>query len=115
MTFYTFLFSSIAVGALTDIPQMVALTTSFEAVGWLLALGFITCLAPYVLYTKGLEGVENGVAAILATIEVAVATMMSTLVFHEPFGIMNACGIALLFAGIVLMNLKGANREGDNR
>ena len=106
VTFYTFLFSSLAVGVLTDIPQMVALTTSFEAAGWLLALGFVTCLIPYVLYTKGLEGVENGVAAILASIEVAMATAMSTLVFHEPFGLMNACGIALLFAGIVLMNLK---------
>ena len=111
VTFYTFLFSSVAVGALTDIPQMVQLTTSFEAAGWLLALGFVTCLAPYVLYTKGLEGVENGVAAILATIEVAVATAMSTLVFHEPFGIMNACGIALLFAGIVLMNLHSNSRK----
>ena len=108
VTFYTFLFSSLAVGLLTDIPQMVALTTSVEAVGWLLALGFVTCLFPYVLYTRGLEGVENGVAAILATIEVAVATAMSTLVFHEPFGVMNACGIVLLFAGIVLMNMKTA-------
>ena len=105
VTFYTFLFSSLAVGLLTDLPQMAALTTTPEAAGWLLALGIVTCLAPYILYTKGLEGVENGVASILASIEVATATTMSTLVFHEPFGLMNACGIILLFCGIVLMNL----------
>lgn len=106
VTFYTFLFASIAVGALTDIGEMVALTTTPQAAGWLLALGVVTCLAPYLFYTKGLEGVENGVASILATVEVIVATLMSTVVFHEPFGLMNGCGIVLLFAGIVLMNIK---------
>ena len=106
VTFYTFLFSSIAVGAVTDISGMVALTTTLQAAGWLLALGVVTCLAPYLLYTKGLEGVENGVASILATVEVVVATIMSTLVFHEPFGLMNGCGVVLLFAGIVLLNVR---------
>ena len=112
VTFYTFLFSSLVVGALADVPQMVTLITTPEAAGWLLALGLVTCLAPYVFYTKGLEGVENGVASILATIEVVVATAMSALFFHEPFSLLNACGIAILFVGIVLMNINpGALRR----
>ena len=108
VTFYTFLFSSLAVACVTDLPQMATLSTTPEAIGWLLGLGVVTCLAPYILYTKGLEGLENGIASILASIEVAAATTVSTLVFHEPFGLMNACGIALLFAGIVMMNLQPA-------
>ena len=111
VTFYTFLFSSAAVALLTDIPEMVSLTTTPEAAGWLLALGVVTCLIPYMFYTRGLEGVENGVASILATVEVAVATAMSTLVFHEPFGLTSAIGIVLLFAGIVLLNIHPSKKQ----
>ena len=37
---------------------------------------------------------------------------LSALFFHEPFSLLNACGIAILFVGIVLMNINpGALRH----
>ena len=80
--------------------------TTPSLVGWIMALGIVTCLIPYLLYTKGLEGIENGTASILATIEMVVATLVSALFFQEPFGLANLIGIVLVFAGIVVMNVR---------
>lgn len=110
VTFYTFLFSVIALAFLCEPWQIPSLIATPGIAGWLLALGVVTCLIPYLLYTKGLEGVENGTASILATIEMVVATLVSALFFHEPFGWANLIGIVLVFAGIVIMNVRKPER-----
>lgn len=106
VTFYTFLFSSIALTALSEPWEIPSLIVSPQIGFWLFALGIVTALVPYLLYTKGLEGVENGTASILATVEMVVATLVSALFFQEPFGLANLIGIVLVFAGIVVMNVR---------
>ena len=106
VTFYTFLFSVIALAFLCDPWEIPSMITTPSLVGWIMALGIVTCLIPYLLYTKGLEGIENGTASILATIEMVVATLVSALFFQEPFGLANLIGIVLVFAGIVVMNVR---------
>lgn len=106
VTFYTFLFSSIALMALSEPWEIPSLIVSPQIGCWLFALGIVTALVPYLLYTKGLEGVENGTASILATVEMVVATLVSALFFQEPFGLANLIGIVLVFAGIVVMNVR---------
>lgn len=106
VTFYTFLFSSIALTALSEPWEIPSLIVSPQIGCWLFALGIVTALVPYLLYTKGLEGVENGTASILATVEMVVATLVSALFFQEPFGLANLIGIVLVFAGIVVMNVR---------
>ena len=106
VTFYTFLFSVIALAFLCEPWEIPSMITTPSLVGWIMALGIVTCLIPYLLYTKGLEGIENGTASILATIEMVVATLVSALFFQEPFGLANLIGIVLVFAGIVVMNVR---------
>lgn len=106
ITFYTTLFSTIALACMTDIAVIPSLLHTAGDWCWVIGLGLVTCLAPYLLYTRGLAGMENGTAAILATLEMVVATLVSALFFHEPFGWLNLVGIMLVLAGIVVMNVR---------
>lgn len=70
------------------------------------ATGLVTCFLPYLLYTYGLSGLENGKASIMASIEPVVATLVGFAVYHEKLTLMSAAGIILVLSAIVLMNAK---------
>lgn len=106
VTFYTFVFAAISVlplcqpTALIRISQEETLLTCINALG----IGFFGCFLPYLLYTKGLEGVPAGQASVMATWEPVVATVLSVLVFHEEMSWTKAAGIVLIVGAIVLLN-----------
>jgi len=60
--------------------------------------------AAYLLFITGLQWVEAGRASIIATIEPLVAAMGGTLILHEPFGVPQWLGTALVIAGVVLVS-----------
>ena len=73
---------------------------------WLIPLsGVVTAVIPYLAYTKGLQTTEAGRAAILATIEPVVATLIGSLIFRERLTPGAALGILLVLAAIALLNL----------
>ena len=75
---------------------------------WLIpGCAVLTAVIPYLCYTVGLRSTEAGRAAILATVEPVVATLLGTLVFHERLGLASLCGILLVLAAIVLLNTGG--------
>ena len=110
MSFYTFLFSAAASLALNVTAPLPAVEATPAVMGWCLFLGIICCLAPYALYTKGLANVENGRASVIASLEVAFASLVSVAVFHEPVSATSILGVALVIAGIVVMNVRTAQK-----
>ena len=66
----------------------------------------MTCFLPYLLYTRGLEGLENGKASIMASIEPVVATVVGVIIYHETLTLMSAAGVILVLSAIVLLNVK---------
>ena len=64
----------------------------------------VTAVAPFLCYTLGLRSVEPGRAAILATVEPMVASLLGIFVFHEKLTITAALGILLILAAIVLLS-----------
>lgn len=115
ISFYSFAFSALACGVFADLPDLATHITSPSIALWGIALGVITYAVAYKLYTTGLRNVETGKAAILATLEMVVATLVSVFAFAEPFGVTNFIGIACVFGGIAIMNLKpsGNRARGD--
>lgn len=99
ITFYTFLFSLIGCVPFADIDSLIANITPMV---WIYAagLGTICCLLPYLLYTKGLCGIDNGTASIFSTLETVVATLIGVFFYNEVLTWNNMIGIALLFVGI---------------
>ena len=105
--FYTFVVSTVCLLPFAGAGEALAiLTHNGRAALMALGLGIVSTFMPYVLYTTGLESVEAGKASVLAFAEPMVATLSGILVFHEQLHLMNALGIALIFAAIVLLNVQ---------
>ena len=110
MTFYSFLFCGILSLFLCDWKVTAPIFTQPVELLWVVGLGFVTAFSPYVLYSLGLELVENSRASILASIEPVVAAIVSVVVFAEPMSLTAACGIALVLAAIILLSIHKKDR-----
>ncbi|MDO4805317.1 MAG: DMT family transporter [Lachnospiraceae bacterium] len=104
---YTFLFASLACIPLVDAGKIFTVCTSNLSMAVFSVLcGLVTTMVPYIAYNFGLAGVETGKAAIIASIEPVVATLIGAALFGERPGVGNIIGIILVLAAIVLCNLK---------
>lgn len=70
-------------------------------------MAFFTAFAPYLLYTMGLRRVEAGKAAIMATVEPMVATILGVAVFREELTAWSIAGIVLILLAIGILNRFG--------
>lgn len=105
ISFYTFLFASIGTAAFSR-PLVIAEVAAQSPGKLVLILTFalISTVIPYIVYTIGLKSVENGKAAIIASIEPVVATINGVLFFHETISAGTIIGIVLVLFGICLCN-----------
>lgn len=108
VTTWTFLFAALGSWFLCSPASLFEMMRAAPAgtLVWLIpGTAVLTAVIPYLAYTKGLQSTEAGRAAILATVEPVVATLLGTLVFHERLGLASVCGILLVLAAIVLLNV----------
>lgn len=77
----------------------------------IVAAGLITAVVPFAAYTVGLKYTEPGRAAILATVEPMVATLLGAAVYGEKITPTSALGVALILAAIVLLNTRGKGKQ----
>ena len=103
IAFYTFLFAFIGIAPFGEVG-LIAQAADLKLIVLALAMGVVTCIFPYVLYTKGLSGVENSLAAILATSEPITATLIGGIVFKEELSLGNFLGIVLIISSVLIMN-----------
>ena len=66
----------------------------------------VTSFVPYLLYTYGLTGLENGKASVLASIEPVVASLLGIIYYHEPVSVPSVTGVILVIMAVVLLNKK---------
>ena len=69
----------------------------------MLGLIAVTTVLPYILYTRGLAGLESGKAAILASIEPVVAALVGVLAFGEPMDLGIVGGLVCIVASVVIL------------
>ena len=103
---YTFVFAAAAALPLARLDRAAALLLQPATLWGALGIGVLCCMLPFLFYTKGLSYVEAGRAAVIATLEPAVATVLGILLFHETMTLSKFCGIALIFGAIVVLNQK---------
>ena len=107
INFYSCLFA--AFGAFViwrPVELFSVMTSSGDAFLWCLATGVLSCFVPYMLYTYGLTGLENGQASILASVEPVVASLVGVFIFHETLTIPAIIGVILVLTAILLLNQK---------
>ena len=72
-----------------------------------LPLAFSGTVLPYIVYTKGLEGVESGRASIITNIEPVVETLVGVFVFKEALTVWTVLGVACVFGCVILLAREG--------
>jgi len=107
ITFYTFLFASVACCFIVDYRAILTVTTSDFKMALLCgSFGIICTVLPYLLYTLGLNYTDNGKASIIASIEPVTASLLGVLVFHEKISACGILGIAFVILGVIICNIK---------
>lgn len=105
VTFYTFLVASVALLPLTNLWEKSSILVSGEVITYGFGLGLIPTVIAYLLYTKGLESIEGSKAAIVATVEPVVATLLSVFLYGESFGFVQFVGSLIILLSVILINM----------
>ena len=101
---YTFIFASLGSIPFSGMGKVLPLLVNPMAVFGALGIGVLCCAFPFILYTRGLSHVENGKASIMATVEPAVAAILSHVLYGEDLTGLKGIGILLIFASVILLN-----------
>lgn len=115
ISFYTFLCSSVCTFFFADQRKIAdALSGNISMIVKTIILVLIVTLLPYLSYTRGLDGLENGTASVLASIEPVVATLVGVTIYKEVLNIWNITGICLVLGSIALINVKTGEKRRSN-
>lgn len=101
ISFYTFLFCGLGCLPFAS-PVSMALSLSPKAVLYSLGLGVVCCVMPYILYTKGLEYVDNTRASVIVAVEPVVASLIGVFVYDESVTAVKLLGVALVLSAVVI-------------
>lgn len=104
---YTFLFATMALLPFSkpmEVYKVISHTPT--VVVSILALGWFSTLLPFLLYTKGLEHLEVGNAALLTFVEPVVATLVGVIAFHEKITVFSIGGVLLIILSLIILNTK---------
>lgn len=99
--FWSFLFAAIALTFLA--PPLEPLTRDAGALPWLLALGIVPTLLPYLFYLQALRTVQPGTAAMLACVEPLVAALLAALFLGERLSGIQATGMSLIVGAAIVL------------
>ena len=105
ITFYSLVICAIGCACFTNWPVTIACaTTKLSNWIWILLLGVGDGFLGYLLYTKGLEYIEIGTAAILSSLDLLTSAVLGILVFSEKLTGRVAGGILFILFGIFVSN-----------
>ncbi|MBQ8233363.1 MAG: EamA family transporter [Lachnospiraceae bacterium] len=105
VTAYTFTFACVGVLPFVKFSTIIE-TLNEQPTLWLWAIGmalFTTCLS-FTLYTIGLAHMEPSRAAVLATLEPIVTTLVGTVLYKEPLTFSMVAGIVLVLVSSILIS-----------
>jgi drug/metabolite transporter, DME family len=105
VTLYTFLIASITLLPITGLWEKARLLANGEVLLYSVGLGLLPTVIAYICYTKGLEKVESSKAAIIATVEPVVATILSVFLYREGFGLLQFIGTTVILLSVIFINL----------
>ena len=111
ISLYTFLFATVSlvfIVPVSSIYNKVASGNTIKDILLSFGIAIVATVLPYLLYTLGLSGVENGKAGIIASVEPVVATILGMAVYHETLTPLSIVGIVLVLVAVVLLNRKEA-------
>jgi drug/metabolite transporter (DMT)-like permease len=111
VSLWCFIFASAFTLPLSGLSGKIVLLSDTTVWTGILGIGVISCVLPHVLYMLGLQQLEAGHAAILATIEPVVAAIVSFLFLGEVLTWQKFLGIVLILAAVPILNHKAGKHK----
>ncbi len=111
ITTYTFVVATVFSIPFSGIVQKAELIVSPKGIILALSLALISTVLPFLLYTKGLSGMEAGKASILATVEPFVATIIGITFFKETMTASKIIGMLMVLLAIVILNVNFKSKK----
>lgn len=102
ISFYTFLICGLSCLPFANTTEFSVLLNDGKNILYALGLGIICCVLPYMLYTKGLQRIENSKASVIVAAEPVVATVIGITVYHENLTALKLLGIMLVLSAIAI-------------
>lgn len=116
ITAWSMVFGAVAALVIVDIPHGLRLVrASPGSLIWIVIIGLLNTALPYLLYTRAVSLGEASQAAMMASVEPIVATLLGMAVFHEIPGIWAWLGIFLVISGLrisVAHSARVSKKEG---
>ncbi|GAE25339.1 hypothetical protein JCM9140_1329 [Halalkalibacter wakoensis JCM 9140] len=103
VTVYTFLFAAVAITPFSGLWNVLSLFSNLYVWIFIIGLGFLSTMLPFLLYTKGLSTIESSKASIIATMEPVVASLVGFAIFHETLTFYQYVGIILVIAAVLIV------------
>ena len=103
ITYWTFVFAGFGSLLFWDTAVLTAVFTSPTGIVNAVGLIVVATVLPYLLYTKGLEGVESGKASIMANVEPVVGALIGVFVFGEVLSLWVILGVVCMLFGVILL------------
>lgn len=110
VTFYTFVFSGISLLPFAHLGSITGFG-DVKIVFLVVGIALFCSVLPYIFYTFGLSGLENGRAAILVTVEPLVGTLVGFFVWKEDITVTKVTGIILIFAAVIILGLAPSKKR----
>lgn len=105
VTLYTFIVAAIFLLPITQLWEKMDLLFNGKVLMYSMGLGFIPTVLAYFIYTWGLEKTEGSKAAVIATVEPVVATLLGVLLYHERLGPFQIAGAILIICSVIIVNI----------
>lgn len=109
VTVWTFVFAGLGSLVFADIPVLISALSDGKTALTALGLVIVATVLPYIFYTKGLSGLESGVASIIASVEPVVAALVGIFIFREKMSLWVGLGVVCVLSGVVLLAGKDKN------
>ncbi len=113
-TLYSFMFMAMIAFVFTEPQKMAEYSKASPAtiIPALIALGLITSIIPYFLYTLSLRDIPAGTAASLGILEPMSATLFSVILLGEKLTLLSAVGMVLILAAVFMLGkAEGKHKE----
>lgn len=106
ITVYTFIFAALGSIPLIDLQLILSYSSDKTNLGFCILFAVISTILPFLSYTIGLKHIEGSKAAIIASIEPVIATLIGILLFKESLTVISVMGMLFVISSIVFVNVK---------
>lgn len=116
ISFYTFLVAAIGAIPMADLRMTLKVSGgSAVMIGYSFMFGFITTVLAFIMYTTGMSMMDSGKAAIIASVEPVVATIIGVVLYHESLTLCQWIGVVLVFGAIVMCSTEKNHFQIDRK